>query len=463
MVYEDFELVAVPVQDTKADRSKKITFQVQVVRSPAGEQIDGVPSQYSPDEMRRRLRGLKTRIVGWEHVIQVGKWLSALLFPGPVHQLLQSSIDRVKAQKKRLRIRLLLEGSLCNVPWEYVLLNRGGGEATVTDFLSLMPDVSITRHQAATLPPWEVKVEHTARLVAAFANPKSQKYKALKVDKEQRLIEKAIERNERIKAIFVTNATPETLMKDVGEIHLFHFAGHGGLQVRTVDSSGEVGGEGFIVLEDGSSGEVLLSAGQLALQLRRAGVRVAVFGACHSGRRDDVNAWSSIAAALLKAELGAVVAMQYFIGDNSTIAFVDKFYHALVSGLSIDEAVTHGRIAVTQINTCDWGVPVLYLRASDGIIFPEYMADSALEQVREQMRINVQQQVKVIGGKLIGAEAARMTRGEVKVKHKVGKVTKSGEVIGFKGQQMDGGRVETDQRVEKVDDGGSVTGVRLDK
>jgi hypothetical protein len=167
-----------------------------------------------------------------------------------------------------------------------------------------------------------------------------------------------------------------------------------------------------------------------------------------------------LAAALLKAELGAVVGMQYFIKDESAIAFTGAFYRALVSGLPIDEAVTHGRIAVAQKDTCDWGVPVLYLRAPDGIIFPEYAADSTLEQARKQIRVKIKQQAQVIKGKMTGVEVTRMTRGEVRVKQTVGTVTENGEVTGFKAEQMDDGSVESDQTVDKVE--GDVTGVRLD-
>ena len=456
MKYEDFELLATDVQIIERDRKKMLTFQLRVVRSPAGENIDGVPSEYNFYGMDRRLKVLKT--LDWQSVIQLGEWLGKVLFPEPVRQLLLRSIDLVKARKKGLRIRLLLEGLLNNVPWEFVLINRGGGEAAVTDFLALMPDVSIARHQAAALPPWEIKAEHTARLVVALASPKG--YEALNTNEEQRVIEQAIKGNIRIKANFVTDAAPETLLKDVGKVHLFHFAGHGIFESKLSPESGKGEGKGFIILDNGSNEAALMSAGQLALRLRQAGVRAAVLGACHSGRRDHVNVWSSVAAALLKAELGAVVGMQYPIQDDSAIAFAEAFYRALVSGLSMDEAVTSGRMAIPLTDSRGWGVPVLYLRASDGVIFPEYAADLTLEQARKQIRVKIKQQAQVIKGKMTGVEVTRMTRGEVNVKQTIGTVTESGEVTGFKAEQMGDGSVESDQTVDKVE--GSVTGVRLD-
>ena len=112
-------------------------------------------------------------------------------------------------------------------------------------------------------------------------------------------------------------------------------------------------------------------------------MRVAVLSACHSGRRDDVNVWSSVVAALLKADLGAVVALQYTIRENSTIALPRKFYRGLVARLPIDEAVASGRIAHSGNDVRHWATPVLYLRVRDGVMFPEYKDNPALEKERE--------------------------------------------------------------------------------
>ncbi len=461
MVYEDFELLATNVQVVKEEDQKRIMFRVQVPRSPAGEIVAGVPSEYDTREMRKRLKDWEHRALDWPDVIRLGHWLSTVLFPGSVRDLLVRSLERVQAREKGLRIRLLLEGALHNVPWEYVLLNRGGGEATVTDFLGLMPDVSIVRHQAATLPAWEVEAELPARMVVALASPAG--YASLHLGEEQRAIKQALEENPHVKATFVAEATPETLLSDVKQVHLFHFAGHGDFERRMGAQPETVEGEGVIILDDGYGDPEPLSAGELALQLRRAGVRVAVLGACRSGRQGDVNVWSSVAAALLKAELGAVVGMQYTIQDESAVAFAGEFYRALVTGLPVDEAVTNGRLAIVRDDVWGWGVPVLYLRAPDGVIFPEHTADPALEEVRDQLRVTARQRVKELRGKAVAVDIEEMTAGVVEAEQEIGIVAEGGEATVVRIKRLGGGMVEADQKVDEVDKGGTVTGVRIDK
>jgi hypothetical protein len=460
MKYEDFELLATDVQEVKEEGQKRIVFQVRVPRSPCGEAIQGLPSEYDARQMRERLKDWEQRALDWPEVIELGAWLGALLFPGPVRDLLVRSLDLLHAQEKGLRLRLLLEGALHNVPWEYALLNRGGGEATTTDFLALLPNVSIVRHQAATLPAWEIETALPARLVVALSSPSG--YASLHLDEERRLIERALEHNPRVEATFVAKATAETLLPE-GQAHLFHFAGHGDFERRMGAQPGTVEGEGVIVLDDGYGDPAPLNVGQLALQLRRAGVRVAVLGACQSGRRDDVNVWSSVATALLKAELGAVVGMQYTIRDDSAIAFADAFYHALVAGLPIDEAVTNGRIAVTQVDARDWGVPVLYLRARDGVVFPEYTADSSLEDVRKELVVRARQRIKELRGEAVTIKIGKMTHGSVEGEQEVEIVAEGGEatVVGI--DELDAGSVKAEQKMDKVEKGGNVTGVKIDR
>jgi hypothetical protein len=459
MEYEEFELLATDVQVVQEEDARRVAFRLQVPRSPAGEQIAGVPSAYDRREMRQRLRGWERRELDWPEVIQLGAWLGAALFPGEVRDLLVRSLERVQAQGKGLRVRLLLEGALHNVPWEYALLNRGGGEATVTDFLCLMPDVSIVRHQAAALPAWEVEAELPAHVVVALASPAG--YPSLDLEKERQAIQQAVDGASHVEATFLADATPDTLFADVKRAHLFHFAGHGDFARQMGAQPGTVEGQGLVVLDDGYGDPRPLDAGQLALQLRQAGVRAAVLGACESGRRDDVNVWSSVAAALLKAGLGAVVGMQYPIRDASAIAFAREFYTALVAGLPIDEAVTGGRLAIARDDVRGWGVPVLYLRAPDGVIFAEHAAAPALESAREALRVHAEQRIAELRGVAVAVDIGEMSGGVVEARQAIDTVAQGGEATAVRIGKLGGGSVEADQSVDRVD--GTVTGVVIDE
>jgi CHAT domain-containing protein len=107
----------------------------------------------------------------------------------------------------------------------------------------------------------------------------------------------------------------------------------------------------------------------LAPLLQQAGVRVAVLGACNTGRRDGISPWTTIAPALVERGIGAVVAYQYEILDHAAIEFSRMFYSALAAGFSVDEAVATGRLAILSAcgpDDCEWGIPVLYMRSING-------------------------------------------------------------------------------------------------
>jgi len=435
MKYNDFELLATHVRIIKEPGKKRMTFQVQVPRSPAGECIEGISSEYDAREMREHLKELDD----WSKVIRLGNWLTNVLFPSTIYELLVRSLDVVQSSQEGLRIRLLLEGKLHNIPWEYILLNRGGSEATVTDLLGLMPNVSIVRHQAAMLPAWDITAELPAQMVVALASPAT--YPPLNLKEEQSIIEQALEENPYVNATFVSNVKLETLLPDIQHTHLFHFAGHGDFEKQMGSGPGTIEGKGVLIVDDGCGHPERVSASQVALQLRQAGVRVAVLGACQSGRRDNTNVWSSVATSLLKADLGAVVGMQDTVKDKSAIAFAKNFYRALVSGLPIDEAVISGRIAIACTDPKGWGTPVLYLRAPDGIIFPNYAENQALEEERYQFRIKVRQQVEELYGELVGVKVKVMTEGNIDVKQGLGKIGKGGKATGLEVGNMGGGLV----------------------
>ncbi|MDZ4719830.1 MAG: CHAT domain-containing protein, partial [Roseiflexaceae bacterium] len=86
----------------------------------------------------------------------------------------------------------------------------------------------------------------------------------------------------------------------------------------------------------------------------------------------------SVAPALMRAQIPAVVAMQFRVPEEATLAFSSEFYRALTEGLPLDTCITEGRRAVMNISGIgrpDWGIPVVYTRAQDGRLF-----DPATEQ-----------------------------------------------------------------------------------
>ncbi|HEX5604527.1 MAG TPA: CHAT domain-containing protein [Pyrinomonadaceae bacterium] len=388
----------------------------------------------------RTLRQLKDAATApeatWKEASALGEALSSVLLPAAIFNVISDRINIATAQNKGLRIRLILSGAeLNNVPWEFLLFNRAGGESKASDFLCLMPNVSLVRHPASTLPEWGVEATSTVKVTIAAAGPAH--WPKLKVSEEVALIKKALEGNSQVSISTVEHAQRTGMPDKTHPAHIFHFAGHGKFERRQSATPGAYEGTSSLILENEYGEEDVLDAGILALQLREAGVRVAVLGACQTAQRDDINSWSSVAESLLKAELGAVVGMQFPVRDDSATAFAEHFYGALALGLSIDEAVSAGRIALATLDDArGWANPSLYLRADNGVIFPDIAADPQLATARQQAVLKVVQQFKTVRG-----------------------IVRAGTIEGI----AIGANVTIEQTAEEVAEGGVVEGPTVGK
>lgn len=457
MRYTDLDLLAREPSIVKADGKKRLTFTLLVPKSLEAA------TQCELD--LRNVTGLKGKATGadatWEDAAQLGIVLSAALFPTEISTLVSSRITQAQAGNEGLRIRLILSGSeLNNLPWEFLILNRGGGETKRSDFLCLMPNVSVVRHPSTPLPAWSLEATLPVKVMVAAASPDG--WPKLEVSQELSLIGKALEGNPQVTVSTLEHAQRSGLPNKANPAHVFHFVGHG--QFRRLQSQipGAYEGESSLILEDGYGDEDVLDAESLALQLRDAGVRVAVLGACQTAQRDDVNTWSSVAEALLKAELGAVVGMQFPVGDDSAVCFAKNFYAALAIGLSIDESVSAGRVAVANLDDPrGWANPTLYLRAPDGVIFPTIAKDPNLADARQQATIIINQRIKELSGKATAIEADVVAPGAfVKAEQVIDVVKEGGNATGGKFGVI-GGNVQIEQKIDEAQ--GDVTGINIDK
>ena len=251
-----------------------------------------------------------------------------------------------------------------------------------------------------------------------------------------------------VTSAFVDDATPASILDALSAgADIFHFSGHG-----TAD--------GGIVLADGE----VLPADRLAELVQAKGVRLAVLGACDTGRRDDHNVWSGVAAALVERGVPAVVAMQFTIGDRKAAAFAAALYRALVAGLSVDEAVALGRTAIRTVSTGaqsdvrDWVVPVLYLRDHGGRVFEPVSSAAAREEAVAGSADLYQQRVGTVsaGGLVLGALLGAGSTEAVAVDQDVERV--DGKLVGVVGGGEGGGGVHVEQDVKVVGTGGVVVG-----
>jgi len=393
--------------------------------SPAVGESEVAEAPYGRDELEDNLDRLDRKRIDLADLIALGEQLTARLLPSEqIRQLFKNALSKA-GQDGGVRLRLLIrEPALAQLPWEFSYLQLHEGELDRRHFLILNPKISMVRHEALPEehPTLAAATPEKLRLVAAMSNPENG-YRKLDLKYERGVIEKAL-RDFSVDGVsiewepFIENATVNDITTAlVKGADLFHFAGHGKLQEVDVDpETNQPVGVGYLaVVRDKETREPFLwPAGDVASWLQNAGVRVAVLGACDSGRRDGVTAWTSLAPALIERGIPAVVAMQYEVLDKHAAAFSQMFYTTLASGASVDEAVWAGRQAMLGISNQDdveWGVPVLYMRSPNGVLFPKLSERES--ETRDQIRRIIQQTVETIeqGGEVIGIEAKRIHGG----------------------------------------------------
>lgn len=373
--YLDFDLELFAHRQTEtADR-----FSVRVQASPVGEQrLEDATPVVLPLGVRQAVAALRRRQLPWAGLVDLGDQLGRALFPPPVRRLFASALATLTGDD-RLRVRLKLDTyGLAELPWEYASLAAPGvpaGRRGPEGFLVLDRRVSLVRYESQEGPLVPLAPGGAPlRLVVLLADPVEPGLGRIDVERERRSIEDALAGLPGVRAEFHAPATADALMAAlVTPAHVFHFAGHGRFDGDLGERYGSEEGQGAVVLVDDDGRPRPLPAQHLALALTGCGVRLVVLTACEGGQRDAANPWAGVVTALTRRGIPAVVGMQFGLRDANATLFSRALYRALAAGQPIDAAVTDGRLAIlTQAapDERDWGVPVLYLRAGDGVLFP---------------------------------------------------------------------------------------------
>jgi tetratricopeptide (TPR) repeat protein len=129
-------------------------------------------------------------------------------------------------------------------------------------------------------------------------------------------------------------------------VHLLHFDGHGTFALNELPQDGlrlSGGGQGMLAFEDDEGKLDLVKAEDVAQVLQHSGVRLAVITACQSAMSASDDAFSSIAARLIRGGLDAVVAMSASVLVVSAARYVEAFYRALSNGIPVPIAHERAR------------------------------------------------------------------------------------------------------------------------
>lgn len=342
-------------------------YPVEVTRNPNGNEMYPVDQPFDPEDydfadLVSYLEGLVAR---GSDAVEVGKKMHAFLFPTAVEKIFFANRQSMRDKGKGLRIRLRVDApELSALPWEYCYAD---------EFLALKRDTPLVRYIPQPFAGQELDAPNPMKVLVAIAAPSDQA--PLSVKQEEARIRKTLAfLGDRVQLTVIANATASRLQGALAaRPHIFHFIGHG-----TVAN-----GRSSIILEDGAGKSAPLDADQMMVLMGNTGVKVVILNACKTAKQDARNAILGVAPALVQAEIPAVIAMQFNVPDKTALGFTRDLYRFLVAGFPLDTAVTEMRIGAF-IGAGDryfWGIPVLFMRAPDGII---WQPDAALLKLFEQ-------------------------------------------------------------------------------
>lgn len=294
---------------------------------------------------------------------ELGQKLFQTLFAKTTRDCFRKCQAQAEAKGYGTRIRLDLRETpeLINYPWEFLWDEEDG-------FLALQANTPVLRYLKATKAPRPILVEPPFRMLVVTASPVD--YLPLNIEKEEENLKQSliglIEAN-LLHIEWLHHTTSVKLRQALAnnrEFHILHYIGHG-------DISEHQGG--YLALErESDAGTDPLNAQRLSTLLQDCRqTKLVVLNTCRGALAGTNDPFGSIAMALTRAQVPAVVAMQYQIRNQTAINFSRIFYGCLAAGWSIDTAMSEVRKAlfVDYDSDFEWTIPVLYSRSPDGVIF----------------------------------------------------------------------------------------------
>ena len=376
--YEDFVIVA--------KRTSAQSVGVRVSASPAGRMSRFVSVTFPDREERELTRSFQAgsmdaggragrMMLTQADATTIGKRLASVLFPGAVASHFAESLAVVLARPRcGLRIRLALEGSLLDLPWEYVYRPDRLHEDGISGFLLLDPSLSMVRHAADPgLHVTPISGRQQLAFVGTLWEGRRDGWEVR--DEFDRLSQALRPVSLYIQPEFeVASESRDLDASDKEEAGIFHYAGH-----CDVDADGRAFMIRELPVSRGLAPRDLVYIDDIAPSLAARGTRLAVMSACNSGYR-------SAAQPLLDAGIPAVVGINGAVASWSTTEFCVKLYESLAVGLSLDEAVGRARLHVMEwgrtVGLFDWGLYMVHMPSSDATLFPRAGTPAVVQKQR---------------------------------------------------------------------------------
>jgi hypothetical protein len=349
----------------------------QQERFPAAD-IEQLRRSYAQQiQMMHELAALSLPVppLDMQRLIALGRRVADVL-PAITREGIVAAVQRAQRQRRGLRITLEVGADepakqLLGIPWELMVLplTRGaqldtGGEG----FLLLNADVTLVRQVQGIGRNTAPQLTQPLKLQALVADPTDGR--PIDVDATRAAIEQALAQDMSgrwYQGADTLSALQERLRESSPQV--LHLLCHGELS----DTGQGTRSDLLFTHQDGYMQRV--SAFDLAPALTLApDLQLVVLQACYAGSTPTATlvsalgngetermALESVALAIVRQGVPAVVAMQGEVAQDAAAAFVRACYRVLGRGGSLDQAIAAGRIAMHAAGgLADWGLPLVY-------------------------------------------------------------------------------------------------------
>jgi hypothetical protein len=358
-------------------------FRARVTTSPLGECPSGrFTLPFDATQLENLLLKLDpgrsgTRRAGSDPQSQASMDLGGPLFESVFSEDIMLTWQRSQDQARdhgdglRLRLRLTDAPSIAGLPWELLYDRRGNS------FIAQSERTPVVRYLEVPQPPRPLAVDGALRILAVISSPTD--LPELDVEDEWRRVQDALESRVAAGTVKLDRLPAPTVQAlsawlRQNDVHILHFIGHGDYDERIQD--------GVIYFQDRYGRSTKVSPTVLGPYLRdHDPLRLVLLNACQSARVDSTDPFSGMAQGLVQQDCTAVVAMQFPISDGAATTFTGEFYGALADGFPVDQAATSARKALIAEYAAEWATPVLFLRAPDGRVFDNIVAQPAVTAV----------------------------------------------------------------------------------
>lgn len=307
-----------------------------------------------------------------DDIADVGSQLFAAVFSGEVAKLLEDLRAKEYPETPFFHIRLSLPEQLALLPWEALY------DVRKDSFLGSNPRYCIVREPPEGIAPPRVRKPGPLHLLAIIPDGSG-----LSVDYEWNNLSLAAARVQDFfePERFRGRVTPDALGKKLDERawDIIHYIGHG-----------EISPDGSFTIrlndEEAHDEDIWMEGEKFSDLFQYRAPVLAVLNCCLGASPMFKRTLSGIAPALMRAGVGAVIAMRYEVPDDIALKFANVFYQELLSGPSpgrVDIAVTRARQSMyfnSRKNTVRGFItPILYLVEGRELLFqihPEPIDDA---------------------------------------------------------------------------------------